>query len=203
MAKRVFKTREQWLNAAAAKLSKQFFAKSQHPIKRKIRVSCGFAYKSPKAIGQCFDPVVSGDKTTEIFICPTQSEPVRVLDILLHELIHAAVGVEEGHKGNFRKMALDFGLRGRMTATYAEEDSELHAKLTKVAASLGPYPHSAMSKKGGTKRATPKREHVSLKSITPGYEKYRIGMLKSLLEEYGAPTDPEGNPMVPSKGGEE
>lgn len=199
MAKRTFKTREQWLNAAAKKLQTQFFARTDHPIPGKLRVSCGFAFRSPKAIGQCWSPKSSTDETTEMFICPTQSDPVRVLDILLHEMIHAAVGVEEGHKGNFRKMALDFGLRGKMTATYAEEGSDLHKRLMKLASSLGQYPHSALAKKGGGAMRTPKREHISLKSETEGYEDYRIGMLKALFEEFGAPSDPAGNPMVPSK----
>jgi hypothetical protein len=67
---------------------------------------------------ECWSNLASADNTTEIFICPSQSEPVAVLAILLHELVHAAVGLECGHKGAFKRVALALGLEGKMTATY-------------------------------------------------------------------------------------
>ena len=54
------------------------------------------------------------------------NNPSRVLDVLLHEMIHAAVP-EDGHRGRFRKLAKRCGLTGRMTATVA--GPELSAKF--------------------------------------------------------------------------
>ena len=53
-------------------------------------------------------------------------EPARVLDVLLHEMIHAACP-NDGHRGQFPKLAKRVGLTGRMTATVAGD--ELKAKL--------------------------------------------------------------------------
>ncbi len=46
------------------------------------------------------------------------NDPSRVLDVLLHEMIHA-VCPEAGHRGMFRTLARRVGLTGKMTATVA------------------------------------------------------------------------------------
>jgi len=53
-------------------------------------------------------------------------KPARVLDVLLHEMIHAARPMD-GHRGQFPKLAKRVGLVGKMTATVA--GPELKAKL--------------------------------------------------------------------------
>lgn len=57
--------------------------------------------------------------------------PSRVLDVLLHEMIHAATP-GEGHRGRFRILAKRVGLAGRMTATVA--GPELKQRLEKLLA---------------------------------------------------------------------
>ncbi len=52
--------------------------------------------------------------------------PSRVLDVLLHEMIHA-VCPEDGHRRRFPKLAKRCGLNGKMTATVA--GPELQEKL--------------------------------------------------------------------------
>jgi hypothetical protein len=59
----------------------------------------------------------SGDDHFEILVSPVIADSMRVAGILAHELIHASVGVEHGHKGPFRQMAKALGLEGKMTAT--------------------------------------------------------------------------------------
>jgi len=54
------------------------------------------------------------------------SDPSRVLDVLLHEMIHAA-RPNDGHRGQFPKLAKRVGLSGKMTATAAGPD--LKARL--------------------------------------------------------------------------
>ena len=49
-------------------------------------------------------------------------DPLEVAATLVHELVHIlAVGVEEGHRGKFTKLAKAIGLEGKMTATHAGE----------------------------------------------------------------------------------
>ena len=154
--------------------------------------------KSPgkHAIGQCWDEEVSADKTYEIFICPTQAEPLRVLDILLHEMIHACVGLKEGHKGTFRKLAKEFGLAGKMTATFAEEGGELWLKLSTMSTRLGVYPHAAMEAKGGL----PKQPSHWVRFVSTNEDSYKIVANLKKVEEFGPPQDPWGDPMEPVNG---
>ncbi len=139
-----FPTREAWLTAATHLLAAHFLplADGKTKLPEKWACSCGFPYRSKEAIGQCFPPTLSADGTTHMFVCPTQAEPVRVLDILLHEMGHAAVGCDKGHKKEFKAFCEEVGLSGKATVTVAEPGTELHTKLTRIAAQLGPYPHA-------------------------------------------------------------
>ena len=81
-------------------------------------------------------------------------DPARVLDVLLHEMIHAARPTD-GHRGQFPKLAKRVGLTGKMTATVA--GTELKAKLEGYLKDrLPPMPNghgdlSADRKKQGTR----------------------------------------------------
>lgn len=150
-------TRETYLQAATTHLAPLFAAQGfpLPPVRASVGIPAGGAGGKLKRIGECWSNRASADNTTEIFICPSQSEPVQVLAILLHELIHAAVGLECGHKGPFKRVALALGLEGKMTATTPGE--QLTRDLATLAASLGDYPHAALNtalsgrKKQGTR----------------------------------------------------
>lgn len=185
-------TREAWLVAGTELLNKEFFDGNGYELPE-LRVSVGFPRASSNAIGQCWDSKVSEDDHYEIFICPTQGAAGRVLDILLHELIHAAVGLKEGHRGKFRKLAKEFGLAGRMTATFAEEGSELHSQLQVVAGRLGKFPGAAMSKK----KPGPIKSNGWTRFVSVNIDTYKVITNDSQVAEYGAPLDPQGDEMVP------
>lgn len=184
--------REAWLQAAMTELDKAFFAENGYKLPERLEVSVGFARGSKKAIGICFDPVHSVEQATQMWVCPTQDEPTRVLDILLHEMIHASVGCEEGHKGLFRKLAKEFGLEGKMTATYVTEGTELHKRLASIATTLGPYPHKKMVLKPKEKG---KGGSGWIRLVSPNDETYKVVISPKVLEEHGAPTDPWGDLM--------
>ena len=202
-------TREQWLNAATHALGAHFFpvaagtkkdaGKKMHVLPKKLQCSCGFPYKSKEAIGQCWSPSLSADGTTQVFVSPCQDEPVRVLDILLHELIHAAVGTNEGHKGEFKKVAVALGLRGKMTATRAEPGTELHGKLSRIARELGPYPHKALNKNTGTEKKKKEKKGGWVRLMSETENEYRVVISPRQLEEHGVPRDPWGDEMVPAE----
>ena len=189
-----FTARETYLQAAAEKLDKLYFSGRGNTLPN-IRVSCGFprSTKGYKAIGQCWDGNMSEDGTFEIFICPTQAEPIRVIDILLHEMIHAAVGLECKHRGPFRIMAREFGFAGKLTATYAEKGTTLHRALQKVADELGEYPHAEMT----PKKKTAKKATGSVTFVSTRVETYKVTMRQTQVLEYGVPKDPWANDMVP------
>lgn len=133
--------REAWLMQAVDLLRPVI--EEVRPCRMKVKVSVGFPYrrkgKGSHAVGQCWCSTRSKANVFEIFVCPTQDQAITVLAILLHELIHATVGLKEGHKGDFRTVAKSVGLEGKMTATVP--GVELTKRLNGLAKSLGAYPH--------------------------------------------------------------
>ncbi len=121
-----------------------------------------------------------------------------MLDILLHELIHAQVGCEAGHKGPFKKLMKEFGLVGKATATYAEEGSDLWRQLSHISEQLGPYPHKAMQPMKKTKERGSMGGWVRLQSEHD--EAYKVLCSPKMLDEHGVPLDPWGDKMVPVEG---
>jgi hypothetical protein len=121
--------REAWLHAVAASLAEPF-KRFGHPIPAKVRLTCGFpsvrgiAAKNQR-IGECCSNTRSGDDHFEIMVSPVIADSIRVAGVLPHELIHASVGVEHGHKGPFRQMAKTLGLEGKMTAGDDQDRSAL------------------------------------------------------------------------------
>jgi hypothetical protein len=124
------------------------FEENGATIPAEIRISCGFpagtrgVSSKNRAIGQCWSAECSADKHHEVFISPVLSDPVRVADVLVHELVHAAVGNKAGHKGPFKRLAVRLGLTGKMTATVATP--ELAQRLNVLCSEVGPYPHAAL-----------------------------------------------------------
>lgn len=146
------RNRETWLLALVEALSTDF-VRVGAPLPR-IRVSCGFT-SSKAAIGECHYPVGSTDGSTEIFIHPGQADPIEVAAILLHEVIHAALGQGFGHGKEFGRLARGFGLLGKLTATYAGPVAR--DLLSRAMATLPAYPHAALL--SGATADRPKKQH--------------------------------------------
>ena len=183
-----FSTREEWLNAAAQAIRPLFDEQGAAEYPR-FRVSCGFPKGGRKAIGQAWTPEASGDATAEVFISPKLDNLTNfgVVDTLLHEMIHVIVGNEEGHKGNFRKLAQALGLSGKMTATYAE--GPLEDRLLQLVSPLGTYPHAQLSQLSVPKQST------RMKLCQCENCGCKIRMTQKWLEEVGPPTCGCGNSM--------
>ena len=143
-----YPTREQWLGAAAEEMRHEFFSddffSGDYPLPTKLAFTCGLIKGSNKAIGQCWAPEHSTDNTIHIYVCPRLDNPVEVLGVLLHELIHAAVGHQHGHKGPFVEAIRLVGLEGKPTATVVDKGSELEGRLEAIWARVGAYPHKAV-----------------------------------------------------------
>lgn len=183
--------RESWLKRAAKLLTPMLEAVGTPPPLN-IRYSCGWpaVNKGGKRIGECWASTASKDGHFEIFISPSIDEPLRVLDILLHEMIHAAVGLDCGHKGEFKRAAKAVGLTGKMTATVAGE--ELKEKLVGLFRELGEYPHAELKLKHHT---GPKKQKARLlKVVCPGCQ-YTVRTTAKWIE-VGLPTCCCGTSMM-------
>lgn len=138
-------TREAWLHAAIEALRPRFVEVGM-PIPETIHVSVGFGYgakrESAVILGQCWAKAASEDRINHIFISPEVNDTARILDILVHELVHAADDCQSGHKGAFAEAATRLGLEGPMTATTAS--AALAAEMICLAETLGQYPHGAL-----------------------------------------------------------
>lgn len=135
--------RETWLNNLAA-LMAPAFAEQGAPLPA-FRIAVGFPSSgmNSAAIGECWDARASADGTFEIFIRPDQADPLAVAFVLAHELVHAAVGLEHGHKGDFARVALALGFPRPLTNA-APPTGKLLAWFESLLPQVGPLPHAAM-----------------------------------------------------------
>lgn len=195
MSKPTYETREQWLQAALEGV-RPIFKDAGYTIPKKIRVSCGYparggARVKNKRIGECHPADNSADHSFEIFIHPEQFEPILkdgsgVLETLVHEIGHATVGLEHGHKAPFARFCKSVGLEGKPTATHANE--KLIGQLQEVATNLGQYPHAAL-------QVTGKKQGTRLLAVRCTQCECVVRMTAKWLDEVGAPICGCGAPM--------
>lgn len=166
-------TREEWL-MKGSEVILPWIKSAGGGATPKFRVSVGWPLggraKQKKGgggshrIGECFCCSCSKDGTHEIFISPELDQPLNVLDVLTHELIHAFVGIKAKHGAEFKVVAVKVGLTGKMTATVA--GAELEGKLLELAEKLGKYPHASLGTGGD--RLKPKQTTRLIKLECPG-----------------------------------
>lgn len=149
-------TREAWLRTAIDAFRPRFEA-IEMPLPDEVHVSVGFGFgakaESATILGQCWARRASEDNINHVFISPEVDDTARILDILMHECVHAANDCADGHKGPFAVAAKALGLTGKMTATVA--GSDLAAELTLLSRALGPYPHGALTYASRVRRGGP------------------------------------------------
>jgi hypothetical protein len=179
--------REAWLNKVADTHLWPLIKIHGGEIQQKVRISIGFPKGSrggKHSVGQCWAPSYSGDSTHEIFVSPVLGAPDAV-STLLHELIHASVGLKCKHKGAFKRLALAVGLEGKMTAT--EPGKELAETIKGWLAKLPEYPHAPM--KVGGASSSPKQGTRLIKASCPECG-YTVRVTQKWLEI--------GNPRCPN-----
>lgn len=186
MTKTAFETRENWLLVCIEKLRPDFIEVGS-TIPDKVRASCGWPSKSGLAqkkrrIGEAWSASCSGDETFEVFISPVLKDGRLVLATLVHELVHCAVGVEKGHKGPFKKIALAIGLEGKMTETTAGE--ALLKRIDVIIAEVGTYPHAELKSSNA-----PKKQGTRMLLVKCPDCGYQVRTTKKWLE-VGVPTCP-------------
>lgn len=139
-----YATREEYLNAFIDAARPQF-ERVNAPLPYNVRVAVGFTSKGFKgnAIGECWSDTASDDGHFEIFIKPTINDAARICDVLTHELIHAAIGLDKGHNAHFKRVATDLGLTGKATSTVAGPDWYVWA--LPILDALGHLPYAAIT----------------------------------------------------------
>lgn len=135
--------REKWLTLMSQQIERKLFRPLGLHLP-KYRVSCSWpGGGSPRTrIGECWGSLSSEDGTYEMFISPELDDPMRVSDVLAHEMVHAAVGLEHGHKKPFATVAKKIGLVGKPTETQA--GPEFIEAVEPMLAKMPPYPHATL-----------------------------------------------------------
>jgi hypothetical protein len=185
-------TREQWLNLLKERFRDVF--KELAPswtFPEKLRISVGWPSKNPlgrkkRSIGQCWHPDCSEDGSTEIFISPFLGDAYKAAETVLHELVHAVVGTEAGHKGQFVSCAKKLGFMAPWTQTPASD--ELKDRIANILGTMPPFPHAGldaamvdkMTKKQGTRMLKAKCQECG----------YTVRTTKQWLDKSGAPLCP-------------
>lgn len=187
-------TREDWLTAAVVGLTPAF--KAQGLTIPQVRVSCGFPSNAKRsgAIGECWSSKASNDGTVEILISPVVDKPSAVLEVLVHELVHAAGFMSHG--AGFGVVCRAVGLttvNGSWKSTTG--DSTFMDRYSDLLNSLGAYPHARLNLSGQTK-TQPTR---MLKAVCGCG--YTIRLTQKWADK-GLPTCPCGDEFVLASGKE-
>lgn len=156
----VHTTREAWLWAATNEL-RPYFEKLGYKLPEKIRFAVAFTStgKRGRTTGECWHPVASADQHYEIIIRADMFEPLEILGILVHELVHTLLPHTEKHGKAFRAAALRLGLEGD-ESRYAKPSPILNERLNAIAETLGPFPHAALHFAGTSD--VPKKQRARL-----------------------------------------
>ena len=180
--------REKYLNEVAKLVTTTLFKRADYDVPTNIRYSVSLPSKGGMnakrtTIGQCWSTTVSDDNTFEILITPMIDDTRTVVATLIHEIVHATVGLKEGHKKVFKQCAVAVGLEGKMTATTLSDDTwnELKPDIDK----LGDYPHAKMSVSNNPKKQTTRM----IKAVCYTTD-YKVRLSRTQIDMYGTPICP-------------
>ncbi len=143
-------------------------------------------------IGECW-PAGGANGVPHVFVTPMLDKAVPVLEVLVHELIHAAVGPGVGHKAGFGRPARALGLEGPLTSTRAGD--ALKTKLQEIAAALGDYPSSAIQLEGSD---GPKKQGTRMLKLQAECCGYVVRTTQKWIDA-GLPSCPCGNDLEPDR----
>ena len=137
-------SRETWLREAT-KLIRPHFVVCGFPIPENIRFAIAFPSTGRKGqrVGELWHSTTSDDGHFELIVRADVADPVEVLGILTHELIHAVLPMDAGHGKLYKAAAIKIGLQGKMM--HAMPGPLLTPRLAEIAEALGPLPHARLN----------------------------------------------------------
>jgi len=115
-----------------------------------VRVTCALTQGGRNVIGECWHGKCSADGTREITISAVLDQVADeqgILATLTHELLHAALPEDVGHRGGFAKALPALGLEGPPTSTIAGEVLRAWFRWS-VLPRLGRFPHASLNPYG-------------------------------------------------------
>lgn len=147
-------TRESWLRAATDAL-RPTFAETGYPLPDRMRFAIAFPStgRAGRRVGECWHSSTSADEHFELIVRADIAEPLEVLGILVHELLHAALPADAGHGKLYREGALKLGLEGPMR--HAMPGERLTRLLVEIVEKLGPLPHAQLHIERGRENRPP------------------------------------------------
>jgi hypothetical protein len=144
-------TSESWLRTATNDL-RSYYLDRGLTLPEKIRFSIAFTSHGKPARdataetarwpAECWPAAATDDGFSEIIIRADFDDPLEILGILAHELVHAALP-DAKHGKAFRDAALRIGLEGAMRR--AMPGPVLRERLNKLAEALGPLPRARLN----------------------------------------------------------
>jgi hypothetical protein len=181
--------REDWLTRAAMIANEHLFRAAKYTVPNNVRYAMSLPSrnamgKKRTTIGQCWSSKCSDDGTYEIFVTPMIDDMRDVFATLVHEIVHAVVGLEHGHDKVFKRCALAVGLEGKMTATTMTDETWDRMKPLLVAG-LGEYPHAKMQVNSTVKKQTTRM--IKAECLLTNY---KVRVSRSQVESYGEPVCP-------------
>lgn len=134
--------RESWLRSATNDL-RPYFQMLGYALPEKIRFAIAFTSGGKKGVsGECWHPESSADGHYEIIIKADKDDPVEILGILVHQLVHSLLPPTIKHGKEFREIAYRVGLEGQMRD--AAPTPVLKERLVALANELGELPHAKL-----------------------------------------------------------
>jgi len=135
--------REAWLTKATKMIATKW-AKLGVTVPADVALSCGFPGGGSvfRRIGECWPRGRSGKGVNQIFISPVLEATKMVLDVLGHELLHAADDCKSGHGAGFTKLSVMVGYSGGKHSAATSVAAKEFIALMSVR--LGAYPHGAV-----------------------------------------------------------
>jgi hypothetical protein len=162
-------TSESWLRAATDEL-RPYFAKLGYNLPEKIRFSIAFTStgKRGNIPGECWHPEASEDGHYKIIIRADTSDPVEIMGILIHELVHALLPPSVKHGKEYRQIAVRVGLEGEMR--HARPDPILRERVQAIVANLGTLPNAKLNYAAISDRPKKqKNRHLKAECSSCGY----------------------------------
>ena len=168
--------RETYLNLIIDK-AEPIFAENDYNLKAlraKIMVACG--YPPNTRIGAKFDtlgvhisPKASSIGKHEIFINPVVDDTYNVIDILLHELVHAVqtdlYPESKSHGKEFVSICKKVGMNGNRKYTQACAGKDLAITIQSWIKDIGNYPHGSINLKADRKKQSTRNLKVECSAM--------------------------------------
>ena len=194
--------REAWLYALAENAHQAILAPAGFALPERFRIGVGFpnrggTAKRGRTIGQCWHQQHSADEAFEIIVSPVRFDPYDAAETLLHELGHAIVGLQHGHKAPFKRYCAAIGLAGKPTST--ELSPELRKQLEPIMELLGPYPMAGFDPNAAS-ADVPRKQGTRLIKCECDECGYVARTTQKWLTQVGAPHCPDHGAMIVDAG---